>query len=76
MFMGYDLLLLLPGMSRNDISDNEDSALQAWSKQRALAAIQTETSALLEELEQNFGLDDDSVVVEIEQTPENTSNIE
>ena len=76
MFMGYDLLLLLPGMSRNDISDNEDSALQAWSKQQALAAIQTETSALLEELEQNFGLDDDSVVVEIEQTPENTSNIE
>jgi len=72
MFMGYNLLLLLPGMSRNEVSNDGDVALKAWTKQQALGAIQTETTALLEELEGCFGLDDDTVV---EQVAEYTSSI-
>jgi len=70
--MGYNLLLLLPGMTRDDASTS-NAALEVWTKHQALAAIQTETTALLEEFEENFcidetfGLDDDSVVVEFDQ---------
>jgi hypothetical protein len=66
MSMGYNLLLLLPGMTRDDASKDGNAALQVWTKHQALAAIQTETTALLEEFEElfgvdeNFGLDDDS----------------
>jgi len=78
MSMGYNLLLLLPGTTRDDASkDGNSAALQAWTKHQALAAVQTETTALLEEFEdlfgvdENFGLEDDeSVVVEVEQTTE------
>jgi hypothetical protein len=73
MFMGYNLLLLLPGTDRNDDLKDGDAVLQAWTKQQALAAIQTETTALLEELEESLSLDDDSAVVEIDQTAEYTS---
>lgn len=72
MFMGYNLLLPLPGMSRNEVSNDGDVALQAWTKQQALGVIQTETTALLEEFEGCFGLDDDTVV---EQVAEYTSSI-
>lgn len=65
MFMGYNLLLLLPGMSRNEVSNDGDVALQAWTKQQALGAIQTETTALLEELEGCCSLDDDTVVEQV-----------
>jgi len=72
MSMGYNLLLPLPGTTRDDAS--KDAALQAWTKHQALAAVQTETTALLEEFEELFGVDDsfedDSVVVEVEQTTE------
>lgn len=69
-FMGYALLLLPPEMSRDDdVSKYEDAVLQAWTKQQALAEIQKETTALLEEFE-SFGLDEDIVTVEIEQTKE------
>ena len=70
MSMGYNLLLLLPGTTRDDGSKDENAALQVWTKHQALAAVQTETTALLEEFEElfgvdeNFGLGDDSVVVE------------
>lgn len=74
--MGYNLLLLLPGTTRDDTTkDGNSAALQTWTKHQALAAVQTETSALLEEFEElfgvdeNFGLEDDSVV-EVEQTSE------
>jgi hypothetical protein len=66
MSMGYNLLLLLPGMTRDDASSEGNAALQSWSKHQALAAIQTETNALLEEFEEifgfeeNLGLEDDS----------------
>jgi hypothetical protein len=66
MSMGYNLLLLLPGMTRDDASTEGNAALQSWSKHQALAAIQTETNALLEEFEEifgfeeNLGLEDDS----------------
>jgi len=73
-FMGYDLLLPLSGMS-GDVSKDGDAALQAWTKQQALAAIQKETTALLEEFEKNFGLDEGSVVVEVEQTAEYSSTL-
>ena len=81
--MGYNLLLLLPGTTRDDENvgnaskGGNSAALQVWTKHQALAAIQTETTALLEEFEENFGfnednlgLDDDSVVIEVEQTAE------
>jgi hypothetical protein len=75
--MGYNLLLLLPGTTRDDASkDGNSAALQAWTKHQALAAVQTETTALLEEFEELFDVDesfeDDSVVVEVsmEQTAE------
>ena len=75
MSMGYNLLLLLPGMTRDDGSKDENAALQVWTKHQALAAVQTETAALLEEFEElfgideNFGLGDDSVV-EVEESEE------
>ena len=75
--MGYNILLLLPGTTRDDATkDGNSAALQTWTKHQALAAVQTETTALLEEFEElfgvdeNFGLEDDSVVVEMEQTSE------
>lgn len=78
MSMGYNLLLLLPGTTRDDASkDGNSAALQAWTKHQALAAVETETTALLEEFEDLFGVDenfgleeDESVVVEVEQTSE------
>ena len=72
MSMGYTLLLLLPGTTRDDVT--KDAALQMWTKHQALAAVQTETTALLEEFEElfgvdeNFGLEDESAVVEVDQT--------
>ena len=71
MSMGYSLLLLLPGTTRDEDA-SKDAALQVWTKHQALAAIQTETTALLEEFEnlgfeESLGLEDDSVVVEVEQ---------
>jgi hypothetical protein len=78
MTMGYNLLLLLPGTTRDDATkDGNSAALPAWTKHQALAAVETETTALLEEFEElfgvdeNFGVEDDSgVVVEVEQTTE------
>ena len=67
-FMGYNILLPLPGMSRDDTSKDEDTALQAWTEQQALAAIRKETTELLEEFGASFGLDDDSAAGEAEQT--------
>jgi len=66
-FMGYNLLLPLPGMN-GDVPKDEDAALQAWTKQQALAAIQKEMTALLEEFKGSFGLDEDIVIVELEPT--------
>ena len=69
-FMGYSLLLPLPAMSRDDVSKDEDVTLQAWTNQLALAAVQNETAALLEEFEESFGLDEASVLIEAEQSAE------
>jgi len=72
-FMGYDLLLPMPevGVSTHSSSSvgkdkDEDAALETWSRQQALAAIMRETKDLLEEFEESFGLDEDSVMVDIE----------
>ncbi|KDR79961.1 hypothetical protein GALMADRAFT_242128 [Galerina marginata CBS 339.88] len=72
-FMGYDLLLPMPGIRASHTSSSmsvgkdkhEDAALETWSKQQALAAVVNETKDLLEEFEESFGLDEDSVMVDI-----------
>ena len=76
MSMGFNLLLLLPGTTRDEASkDGNAATLQVWTRHQALEAVQKETTALLEEFEElfgdeNFGLEDDSVTVEVEQTAE------
>ncbi|KAF8155551.1 hypothetical protein B0H34DRAFT_751522 [Crassisporium funariophilum] len=67
-FLGYSLLLPLPGSSGSALqsSIDEDAALETWTRQQALEAIAKETKELLEEFEQSFGLDEDSVMVEVE----------
>ena len=74
MSMGYNLLLLLPGMSRDDASKDGNAGLQAWTKHQALAAIQTETTALLEEFEELFGVDE-SFGLDDEQTTEDSDHV-
>ncbi|KAF8905252.1 hypothetical protein CPB84DRAFT_1814223 [Gymnopilus junonius] len=72
-FMGYDLLLPFPGIHQDTSSitpsamnNDEDSAFETWTTQQALAAITSETKALLEEFEENLGLDKDEVLVDVE----------
>ncbi|KAF8965019.1 hypothetical protein BDZ97DRAFT_1813196 [Flammula alnicola] len=70
-FMGYDLLLPVPGMGINAASTkdkDDDAAPETWTRPQALAAIVKETKDLLEEFEESFGLDEDSVLVDIDQT--------
>ncbi|KAF9558076.1 hypothetical protein CPC08DRAFT_25218 [Agrocybe pediades] len=63
LFMGYDLLLPMPGSGE----ESADAAFGTWSKQQALAAIMKEAKDLLEEFEEAFSPDDDSImVVEVE----------
>ncbi|KAF9485001.1 hypothetical protein BDN70DRAFT_848598 [Pholiota conissans] len=70
-YMGYDLLLPIPGSSMNMFSSkdkDEDAGFETWTKSQALNAIVSETKDLLEEFEESFGLDEDSVMVEVDQT--------
>jgi hypothetical protein len=77
MCMGYNLLLLLPGMSRDgsDASKDGNAGLQSWTKHQALAAIQTETTALLEEFEELFGVDESFGLDDEETTTEDTDHV-
>ena len=74
MFMGYDLLLPIPGMggisggSAKEREKDDEATLETWTKARALAAISRETNDLLEEFEETFGIDEDSVMVDVDQT--------
>jgi hypothetical protein len=65
MFMGYDLLLPMPGVGAQT---DDEATLETWSKSQALAAISKETDDLLEEFEESFGKDEDSVMVDVDQT--------
>ncbi|KAF8183119.1 hypothetical protein BJ912DRAFT_1144895 [Pholiota molesta] len=70
-YMGYELLLPIPGSSMNAFSakeKDEDAGLETWSKSQALNAIVNESKDLLEEFEESFGLDEDSVMIEMDQT--------
>ena len=74
MFMGYDLLLPIPSMggisggSSKEGEKDDEATLETWTKAQALAAISKETNDLLEEFEETFGIDEDSVMVDVDQT--------
>jgi hypothetical protein len=74
MFMGYDLLLPIPDMggisggSAKEGEKDDEATLETWTKAQALAAISKETNDLLEEFEETFGIDEDSVMVDVDQT--------
>ena len=71
-FMGYDVLLPMPGSAlvmAQDKDDVESASLETWTRSEALEAIVRETKDLLEEFEESFGLDDEeSVMVDIEKS--------
>ncbi|KAH9478690.1 Protein unc-80-like protein [Psilocybe cubensis] len=72
-FMGYDLLLPMPGLAASNSESaaasgstekgEEDAALETWTKKQALSAIVKETKNLMEEFEEGFGIDDGSAIV-------------
>ena len=64
-YMGYELLLPLPGAGAAKDGD-EDAGLQTWTRAQALNAIVLETRDLLEEFEESFGMDEESVFVDVD----------
>lgn len=66
-YMGYELLLPIPGMILSKEKD-EDAGLDTWTTSQALKAIVNETRDLLEEFEESFTMDEESVLVEVDQT--------